>query len=450
MATVDPDVRAVLDELAAGAYDTGRIDRSETDEQRRSAIETDPLLRRETAPGLRTRDLLVPGPHGDVPVRAYLPAGTGEPPGVAMYFHGGGFHSGTIDLYDATCRELAAGSGCAIVSVGYRLAPEHPYPVPLDDCSAATAWVQDNAAELGVDGARLAVVGGSAGGNLAAAVALRARDGSGPRITHQVLLFPAAGHRPDSPSMHEFAQGYWLTADTVEYCWHTYLPRPEDRTDPYASPIDAPDLSGLPSALVITAECDPLRDVGELYAQRLADAGVPTRLSRYFGTIHGFTLMAGRIRRGREALAEVAASLAGALGSPHGHDGLVASALAAEVVRRYFEDELHHADLDGADALHGEDYVWHAPNGRSLDRDETSRFVRSLYRAHSDVTVDVHDLVAQGDRCVARFTMAGRQTGTWMGVGAADQKMSMRGQILCRVRDGRIAEAWELIVEERG
>lgn len=448
MPTVDPDVQAVLDALAAGAYDTGKIDREETDEERRAAIDGDPLFARAAGRMKRELDIVIPGPHGEIPARVYIPHSRGGSLPVAMYFHGGGFHSGTLDMYDATCRDIARGSATVVVAVDYRLAPEFTFPIPLEDCYAATAWTAENAATWGADGSRLAVVGGSAGGNLAGAVALMARDKNGPRIAHQVLLFPAAGYDETSPSMVAFAEGYWLTADTVTYCWENYIPELADRTHPYASLIDAPDLSGLPSALVITAECDPLRDVGEVYAQKLADAGVSTRLSRYYGMIHGFTLMTGQIKRGRDALAEVAASLADALDSDNSSANRVAREDAREVVRQYFEDYLSHGDLDGADYLHGPTYTWHAPNGRALDRDKTSTFVRSLYAAHRDLTVEVHDLIAEGNTCVARFTMTGIQTGRWNGVAPQEQKLIMRGQIICTVTDGRMAEAWELIVQD--
>lgn len=446
MVTLDPDVRAVLDRIANGAYDTGSIDRTQNDEERRAEISSDPLFQRASV-GLKSRrDLELPGPHGPIPVRVYTPSGEGIRP-VVVYFHGGGFHSGTLDMYDASCTDLAVASGAIVVSVDYRLAPEHTFPVPLDDCYAATEWLSQNAHEIGGDGARLAVAGGSAGGNLAGAVALMARDRGGPKLAYQVLLFPAAGLDPESPSMIEFSEGYWLTSDTCIYCWETYIPNVHDRHNPYASLVDADDLTGLPPALVITAECDPLRDVGELYAAKLAHAGVSTKLTRYFGQIHGFTLMAGEIRRGREALAEIGAALANALGTPVSIDGQLQLAEVREVMRAYFEDHLTASDLDAADALHGEDYRWHAPNGNILDAEQTSRFVRSLYRTHRDLTVDLHQVVADGDIGVARFTMTGIQTELWGGNEPNGKRRVMRGQIMCRVADATMVEAWELIVE---
>lgn len=446
MPALDPDVRAVLDGINDGDYDTGTIDRSQTDDERRADIESDPLFRRSVVGLQSQQDREVRGPHGPIPVRVYTPAGRGLRPVVA-YFHGGGFHSGTLDMYDATCADLAVGSGAIIVSVDYRLAPEHTFPVPLEDCYAVVEWLATNAHEIGGDGTRLAVVGGSAGGNLAGAVALMARDRGGPPIAHQVLLFPAAGHDPELPSMSEFAEGYWLTTDTCEYCWHTYIPNPEDRHHPYASLIDAPDLAGLPPALVITAECDPLRDAGERYAARLAEAGVPTRLSRYFGQIHGFTLMSGRIRRGREALDEVANVLSHSLGGATSIQGQLELAAVREVMRSYFEDHLAAHDLDAVDALHGANYLWHAPSGKTLNAEETSDFVRHLYRTHRDMTVDLHDVVAEGSVGVARFTMTGVQTERWAGTEPTGQTRVMRGQLLCRIADGKMVEAWELIVQ---
>ncbi len=246
----------------------------------------------------RVEDRLVPGPHGDVPVRVYVPAGGGAVEGelaagggavlpVTMWFHGGGWVVGNIETNDATCRALANASGSIVASVGYRLSPEHPFPIPLDDCYAATVWAQENAGELGGDGSRLAVAGASAGGNLAAAVALLARDRGGPRLAHQSLIYPVTSRDFGRASYRENGAGYGLDLETMAYFWDCYA-RGDDAGSGYAVPSVAGDLSGLPPAYVLTAEFDPLRDEGEEYGELLRSAGVPARVTRYEGMIHGF------------------------------------------------------------------------------------------------------------------------------------------------------------------
>lgn len=450
MPHLDSQVQKVLDSLAAGAFNTGAVPRDMSDEERRRRVDSDPLFVRDVPPVGEVHDLVVPGPAGPIPVRAYVPPGTGEPFPVAVYFHGGGFHSGSIEMYDATCRDLCARSGTAVVSVGYRLAPEHPFPVPVEDCYAATAWVAEHAAQFRADGTRLAVIGPSAGGNLAAAVALMARDRGGPAIALQVLIYPVTASDPTTGSMTEFAEGYWLTRDTTQFCWESYLPDPADRRHPYAAVLYAPDLSGLPPAVVLTAECDPLRDEGERYAHRLAEAGVPTRLTRYFGVIHGFLLMAGVIDRGREAMADVAAALADALASPASQAARLERERNRETVRRYFVDGLATGDLDLGDQLHTEDYVWHSPGGRDLDRAATSRFVRKLFERHADMAIEVHDILVDGDRVAVRFTQTGRQVARWNGVEGTGQLLDLRGLLVSRMVDGQIAETWELVLPADG
>lgn len=226
-------------------------------------------------------------------VRWYAP----EPPGQAarplplvLLFHGGGFVFGTIEgSYDHVCRTLCANARCHVVSVGYRLAPEDKFPAAADDGWAALQWVHAHAEEIGADPARVFLAGGSAGGNLAAVTALRARDQGGPAVLGQVLFYPVADYpHPPTASSLEYANGYYLTRADVVWFWEQYLARPEDAGNPYAAPLRASSLSGLPPALVITAGHDPLRDEGECYARRLQESGVPTRLTCHEGMIHGF------------------------------------------------------------------------------------------------------------------------------------------------------------------
>jgi acetyl esterase len=246
----------------------------------------------------------IPGPAGDIPIRIYTPEGAGPFP-LLVYFHGGGFVVGSIDGSDEICRTLCWGAGCTVVSVGYRLAPEHTFPAAPDDCLAATRWAALHAAELGADPARLVVAGDSAGGNLAAVTALRLRDEGGPRLCGQLLIYPVADyHTPPTPSYLANADGYLLTRAMMIWFWGHYLNHAGEADDPHAAPLRTPDLRGLPPALVITAEFDPLRDEGERYAERLQAAGTPAVLTRYDGMIHGFLLFADLFDESRRALDE--------------------------------------------------------------------------------------------------------------------------------------------------
>jgi acetyl esterase len=234
-----------------------------------------------------------------------------------MYFHGGGFVICNLDSHDRECRNLAKASGCVVISVDYRLAPEHPFPAAPEDAYAATRYVAEHGAEFNVDASRIAVAGDSAGGNLATVVALMARERGGPALRFQLLIYPGTDWTDDSsPSRQEYRNDHFLTADMMDWFTDLYLPRAEDRRSPYASPIFAEDLSGLPPAMVITAECDPIRDQGEAYARRLQAAGVPVVLKRYDGMIHPFFNLAGIIDAARVAVADAGSAVRSALASP--------------------------------------------------------------------------------------------------------------------------------------
>lgn len=233
----------------------------------------------------------LPGPAGELRVRIYRPDGERPLPAL-LYFFGGGWTLGTIDTSDGICRSLTNLAGCATISVGYRLAPEHRFPAAVDDCYAATCWVAEHAAELQVDPDRLAVGGDSAGGNLAAAVTLLARDG-GPTLVHQLLVYPNTDYLADTPSRRENTDPLLFNSTSVDWYWRHYLTGPADGENPLASPLRASDLTGLPPATVLTAEYDPLRDEGEQYAERLQQAGVPVELTRHAGMVHGFFAMSG-------------------------------------------------------------------------------------------------------------------------------------------------------------
>jgi acetyl esterase len=259
-------------------------------------------------PVAQVEDRSIPGPAGELPVRVYRPVAGGAPVPALVYFHGGGWVVGNLDSHDPGCRAVANHAGCAVVSVDYRLAPEARFPAAAEDAYAATRWVAEHADELGVDPARLAVGGDSAGGNLAAVVTLMARERGGPELAYQVLIYPVTDSACDTSSYEEFADGYMLTRADMLWYWDHYV-GDQDRGQPYASPLRARDLRGLPPALVITAGFDPLRDEGESYAARLRDAGVPTILTRYDGVIHGFFGMIGTIDESRRAIDQVAHAL---------------------------------------------------------------------------------------------------------------------------------------------
>ncbi len=248
----------------------------------------------------------IPGPLGPIPIRIYTPDADPDRPAL-VYFHGGGWVLCDLDTHDAECRAIARRAGAVVIAVDYRLAPEHKFPAAIEDSFAATQWVASNAQSLGVDPTRISVGGDSAGGNLAAVISLRARDESGPALAGQILVYPVTNLAAfDTPSYREFAEGYYLTLAEMEWFRDSYLRTPADGSDPHASPLLAPDLAGLPPALVITAECDVLRDEGEAYAKRLEHAGVAVTVTRHAGMIHPFFSLSGAIAQGTVAIEQVA------------------------------------------------------------------------------------------------------------------------------------------------
>ena len=299
---VDPAVQAILDYMATlgtPAFETL------TPEEARNVRFSSPTAPESVA---RVEDRTLPGPAGQIPVRVYTPTGDAPFP-VVVYFHGGGWVIGDLESHDALCRSITNAARCVTVSVDYRLAPEHKFPVPAEDGYAATAYVSMHAGEFGADARRLAVAGDSAGGNIAAAVALMARDRGGPPIASQALIYPVCDFDFTTDSYRENATGYFLATATMRWFWGHYLREESDGANPYASPLRAAHLSGLPPALVITAEYDPLRDEGEAYAARLREDGVETTLHRYDGMIHGFVGLAELVSQGRDAISETAAFL---------------------------------------------------------------------------------------------------------------------------------------------
>jgi acetyl esterase len=247
-----------------------------------------------------------------IAARLYRPRSGTLP--LLVYFHGGGWVVGSVALSDPFCRALANASGCAVLSVEYRLAPEDRYPAAADDAYAATLWSAEHAADLGVDASRIAVGGSSAGGNLAAVVGLMAREHGRPQVAFQLLHVPVTDHNFETPSYRANATGFGLTRRGMQWFWDHYAPDPKLRNEPYASPLRAKDLAGLPPAHVVTAECDVLRDEGKAYATRLRDAGVPTTYVEYQGMVHGFTGMAVIIPMGRTGIDDMGAALRKAIG----------------------------------------------------------------------------------------------------------------------------------------
>ena len=307
---VDPQVRDLLEFLAGSGLQrlaalTPRQAREQVARQARPLPPCEELSRRD--------DVTIDGGGGSLGLRVLTPRG--EPPfPVALFVHGGGWVTGNLDVAEGPARSLAVGSGCRVVCVDYRLAPEDPFPAALDDVATALRWVHEQRADLGVDGAP-ALAGISAGANLAAGAVLRARDRDEPLAARQVLICPITDREFDSPSMRDTGEGLLLEREDVRWCWRHYLRREEDADSPYACPLRAPDLSGLPPTLVITAELDPLRDQGELYARRLRDAGVAARAHRYPGMIHGFVEFPDALDAARDALEEASGGLRAGWGS---------------------------------------------------------------------------------------------------------------------------------------
>ncbi|HKV53975.1 MAG TPA: alpha/beta hydrolase [Candidatus Binataceae bacterium] len=308
---LDPQMKSLLDAMAAAnipAFHTlSPQEARRIMGARRQAGKPEPIAKVE--------DRAIRRVGGEIPVRIYTPAAKG-PLGALIYFHGGGWVLGDIEMTDQPCRMLANRAGCVVVSVDYRLAPEHKFPAGPDDCYTATRWVSENAGALGVDSARLAVGGTSAGATLAAVVALMARDRGGPRIAHQLLVYPATTTELTTGSHREFAADkyYVLSRSDMEWFWGHYLAGDADRTNHYACPAYAKTLRGLPPAFVITAEYDPLRDEGEAYAARLREEGVAAELKRYAGVTHGFFGMPDQLDISKAAIAEASTKLRAAIG----------------------------------------------------------------------------------------------------------------------------------------
>ncbi len=296
---VDPQIQALLDR-GSGVPDTHTLPVGVARTQYAARVSA--MAKPADIAGVREQTM--PGPGGPLVLRIYTPHGVGPFP-LMVFFHGSGFVLCNLDTHDGMCRNLCAGIGCVVVSVDYRLAPEHPFPAGPDDCLAATRWAADHAASLQADGSRIMVAGDSAGGNMAAVTALRVRDEGGPALCGQMLLYPVTDyHTPPKPSYVENAEGYGLTRKTMEWFWSHYLSDPASEADnPYVSPLRAKNLHGLAPAYSLNAEFDPLRDEADLYADRLREAGVPVESTCRAGMNHGFLFWVGRVNGADAAMA---------------------------------------------------------------------------------------------------------------------------------------------------
>ncbi len=307
--TLDPQIAALLQQMAEQEMPALA---TLTPVQAREALNA-PLKELgghpETTASVKNLD--IPGPAGRIPIRTYTPQGSGPFP-ILVYFHGGGWVICDLDTHDSLCHTLANGAECTVVSVDYRLAPEHKFPAAVEDAYVATQWVAENADVINGDNARIAVGGDSAGGNLAAVVSLMTRDRGGPSLLYQLLIYPATNLSAfDTGSYRRYGVGYLLTSDEAKWYRDQYLEREEDAANPYASPLLAQDLSNLPPVFVMTAEFDVLADEGEAYADRLRQAGISVRSKRYNGMIHAFFGIAG-VDRARDARDEAIAALCSA------------------------------------------------------------------------------------------------------------------------------------------
>jgi acetyl esterase len=303
---LDPQARTLLDERASwGLAPVHQVTPEVARENTLARLRLSPV---PIEPVDRVENRTIPGPGGEIPIRIYAPRAAG-PLAVLVYFHGGGWVVGNLDSHDVICRSLANQAECMVISVEYRLAPEHKFPAPLDDCFAATVWAAANVDRIGGDPMCLAVGGDSAGGNLAAAVALMARDKGGPELCYQLLIYPVTNRDFETVSYRDNATGYGLMREDMIWFWQHYLRTDEDARNPYAAPLLATDVRDLPPALIITAGYDVLRDEAELYARHLREAGVEVELAQYPTMIHGFFGMAPWIDEAKRAVEHAAQAL---------------------------------------------------------------------------------------------------------------------------------------------
>ncbi|HEX7245759.1 MAG TPA: alpha/beta hydrolase [Solirubrobacterales bacterium] len=303
-----PDVQMLL-RLAALEGEFSLVEGREVEQARAENRAGVPVVCGPARPMARVEEMAIPGPGGEIPARLYEAHGAPAAPGpLLVYYHGGGWVVGDLETHDGLCRFLAAFAGCRVLSVDYRLAPEHPFPAPVEDAVAAFSWAAEHAGELDSDPNRIAVGGDSAGANLSAAICLATRD-PGPRPAMQLLLYPPTDIVGDQPSRATFAKGFLLTRNDMRWFEGHYLPDGCAPDDPRVSMMRAPDLANLPPTYVATAGFDPLRDEGEAYAARMSEAGFKVALRRYPNLIHGFANLTAISPSSRAAMLEVAGAL---------------------------------------------------------------------------------------------------------------------------------------------
>lgn len=378
------------------------------------------------------RDLTIDGPAGALRVRLYR-ASDHDPAPTIVFLHGGGFVLCDLESHDVTCRTLANASGCAVLSVDYRLAPETRFPGPLEDAYAAVQWAATHGREHGLDPARLAVAGDSAGANLAAAVTLLARERGGPRLLHQALICPVMDAACDTRSMRELGSGYMLSRDLMLWFWQCYLATSEDAANPLASPLRERDLAGLPPATILTAEFDPLRDEGERYADRLREAGVPVSARMYPGMIHDFPQMPLVTEMAERALVDAAQDLRASLTA--GADA--AATRDRRGIAKALYDAVMSQDWGAVERLITDDFeIVESPSlpfaGTYRGRDAFQQLFVAIARHLTIKAVNVSDRITGGDRVVVFATLVVERGGRDEALEIVEV-LTFRGERVCRV-----------------
>ena len=304
MSNLHPKIREFLDTLAAEGGKATEL--STPMEVRASALSKwRPEFLGTRPKSGSVKQKFFTGPHADLPINIYTPEGEGPFPAI-VYIHGGGWVAGTIEMTEVQHQLVGEACGAVVVSVNYQKAPEHKFPIPFDDCYATLEWVWQNSKALNIDREKIGIAGESAGGNIAAGMALKSRDVNGPKIAFQVLIYPATDHKFDYPSMIDNAKGYALSTEGMKWYWKQYTSNPGDLENPYCRPMAAKDFSNLPNTYLITAELDPLRDEGFEYSKKLESAGNQVIYKNYPSLIHGFLLMQGFLPEARQAIQEIA------------------------------------------------------------------------------------------------------------------------------------------------
>jgi acetyl esterase len=304
MSSLHPKIREFLDSLAAEGGKAAEL--STPREVRASALSKwRPEFLGNVPKSGSVMQKYFTGPHADLPINIYTPAGEGPFPAI-VYFHGGGWVAGTIEMTEAQHQLVGEACGAVVVSVNYQKAPEHKFPIPFDDCYATLEWVRQNSEALNVDRKKIGIAGESSGGNIAAGIALKSRDCNGPKIAFQILIYPVTDHKFDYPSMIDNAKGYALSAEAMKWYWKQYINNADDLENPYCRPMAAKDFSNLPSTYLITADLDPLRDEGFEFSKKLEIAGNTVIYKNYPSLIHGFLLMQGFLPEAQQAVKEIA------------------------------------------------------------------------------------------------------------------------------------------------